>query len=165
PGIALQAGIEEARRILQRSALGEGHLHDTLVGLAGADDAAVRPHRNAAPLPLLDHIGHSLLDERPNLREHLAAPITQLLDARIDQTRRRVCVFAFLWAALLHGCFLHDLSLTSSRRAICWPVSPRRRTELRGAHHPRGCRGNARPSAWTCRAAKAAATHRGRRPP
>ena len=28
PGIAFEAGIEEARRVLQRRTLGEGHLHD-----------------------------------------------------------------------------------------------------------------------------------------
>ena len=61
PGVAFEAGVEEARRILQRGALGEGHLHDVLVGLAGADHPVVLPHRNASPLPLLDHLGVGFL--------------------------------------------------------------------------------------------------------
>src|SRR5581483_9904363 len=31
PHVAVEAGIEEARRVLQRRAPGEGHLHDALV--------------------------------------------------------------------------------------------------------------------------------------
>src|SRR4051794_34089746 len=45
PRVALEAGIEEAGRILQRGPLEEGHLHHVLVGLTGADQRAVRPHR------------------------------------------------------------------------------------------------------------------------
>src|SRR3954454_23367786 len=41
PGVALQARVEEARRILQRCALGEGELDGVLVGLAGADHSVV----------------------------------------------------------------------------------------------------------------------------
>ena len=37
--------VEEMGRILQRRALGEGKLHDILVGFASADDAVVRPDR------------------------------------------------------------------------------------------------------------------------
>src|SRR5262249_46596269 len=44
PGVAFEAGIEQACRVFQRSALGEGQLHDGLVGLAGADDSVVFPH-------------------------------------------------------------------------------------------------------------------------
>ena len=50
PRVALQARVEEARGIFQRRALGEGHLHGALVGLAGADDPVVRPHGNAPGL-------------------------------------------------------------------------------------------------------------------
>ena len=46
PGVAFEAGVEQARRVLQRGALGEGQLHDVLVGLAGADDPVVLPDRN-----------------------------------------------------------------------------------------------------------------------
>src|ERR1700704_5844504 len=52
--VSVEARVEEAGRILQRRALGEGKLHDTLVGFASADDAIVRPNRSAHPLPLLD---------------------------------------------------------------------------------------------------------------
>jgi len=41
--------FEEARRVLQRGAVGEGHLHDSLVRLTGADDSGVLPHRNPSP--------------------------------------------------------------------------------------------------------------------
>src|SRR6185503_19719466 len=44
PHIAFEAGVEEACRVLQRGAPGEGQLHDLLVRLAGADDAVVLPH-------------------------------------------------------------------------------------------------------------------------
>src|SRR5260370_29022032 len=63
PGIAFEAGVEEARSVLQRGALGEGQFYDSLVRLTGADDAGVLPHRNSSPLPLLDHFGVGLLDE------------------------------------------------------------------------------------------------------
>src|SRR6267142_3339037 len=111
PGVTFEAGVEEACRVLQRGALGEGHLHDILVRLTGADYSGVRPHRNPSPLPLLDHFGVGLLDENSDPSERLAAPITQLLDSRIYQLRGRVSAFSFLRAALrlLHGgCrFLH----------------------------------------------------------
>src|SRR5918998_6160289 len=58
--VPLEAGVEEARGILQRRSLGERHLHDALVGLAGADDSVVLPHRDASPLPLLDDFGVGL---------------------------------------------------------------------------------------------------------
>src|SRR5258705_2104974 len=96
PGVAFEAGVEEACRVLQRGALGEGHLHDVLIRLTGADDTRVRPNRNPSPLPLLDHCGVGLLDENSNSSERLAPPITQLLDSRIDQPRRRVSSFSFL---------------------------------------------------------------------
>src|SRR5262249_37082774 len=106
PGVAFEAGVEEARRVLQRSALGEGHLHDILVRLAGADHSGVRPHRNPSPLPLLDHIGNGLLNENSDPSVRLA------LYSRIYQLRGRVSSFSFLRAARpLHGCcrFLHGL--------------------------------------------------------
>src|SRR6202047_3261889 len=100
PGVAFEAGVEEARRVLQRGALGEGHLHDILVRLTGADHSGVRPHRNPSPLPLLDHFGVGLLDENSDPSERLAPPITQLLDSCIYQLRGRVSSFFFLRAAL-----------------------------------------------------------------
>src|SRR5437773_5330304 len=71
PGVAFEAGVEEARRVLQRGALGEGQLHGALVRLTGADDSGVLPHRDPSPLPLLDHLGVGLLDEHSDTSEHL----------------------------------------------------------------------------------------------
>src|ERR1700736_2829901 len=71
-GVAFEAGVEEARRVLQRGALGEGHLHDILVRLTSADYSGVPPHRNRSPLPLLDHFGVGLLDENSEPSERLA---------------------------------------------------------------------------------------------
>jgi hypothetical protein len=69
--------------------LGEGHLHSALISLAGADDAGMGPYRDPSPLPLLDDFRISLLDERPDPRQRLAPPISELLDALIDQMSRR----------------------------------------------------------------------------
>src|SRR5262245_44646773 len=57
PDVPVETGIEETGRVLQRRSLGKGHLDGVLVGLASADDAAVRPDRRAGirgfhPLPL-----------------------------------------------------------------------------------------------------------------
>src|SRR5438093_11942863 len=49
--VSVETRVEETGRILQRGALGEGKLHDTLVGFASADDAVVQPNR-VAPLPV-----------------------------------------------------------------------------------------------------------------
>src|SRR5712671_1260040 len=87
PGVAFKAGVEQSRRVLERSALGERQLDDALVRLAGADDAIVRPNRNASPLPLLDHLGVSLFDESADVGERLAPPVAQFLDPRVDQPR------------------------------------------------------------------------------
>src|SRR5262245_36383835 len=110
PGIAFEAGVEEAFRVLQRGAFGEGHLHHALIGLPRANDSGVRPHRNPSPLPLLDHFGVSLLDEDADPGERLASPVQQLLNSRIYQLRG-ACHFFFVRAALplLHvrGCFFH----------------------------------------------------------
>src|SRR5256885_2051772 len=45
PGVPAEAGVEDARRILQGRSLRERHLHDVLVGLARADDSVVQPAR------------------------------------------------------------------------------------------------------------------------
>src|SRR5262245_53707043 len=89
PDVAFEAGVEEARRVLQRGALCEGHLHDIRVRLTGADHSGMRPHRNPSPLPLLDHFGVDLLDENSDPSERLAPPITQLLDSRVYPLRGR----------------------------------------------------------------------------
>src|SRR5437899_11337721 len=99
PGVAFEAGVEEAGRVLQRGALREGHLYDILVSLTGADDSCVRPHRNPSPLPLLDHFGVGLLDETSDPSERFAPPITQLVNSRIYQMRGRVSCFCLVRAA------------------------------------------------------------------
>src|SRR5207247_6359921 len=45
--VSVEARVEETGRIFQRRALGEGQLHDILVGFAGADDAVVGRTRGA----------------------------------------------------------------------------------------------------------------------
>src|SRR5215470_12029784 len=102
PRVSVKTGVEEARRILQSRAFGEGHLHDGLVGLACADQSVVRPHRNPSPLPLFDDFGIGFFDQGAQPAEHLAPPVAELLDSRVDQLRRRL---AFLRPALLHARF------------------------------------------------------------
>src|SRR5947209_3832993 len=101
PYVPFEAGVEEAGWVLQSGALGKGHLHHALVRFAGADDAVVRPHRNAAhrvrrlsPFHLLDHVGGGLSDEHPDASQRLTAPIAQLLDPRVDQTGGGVLRFS-----------------------------------------------------------------------
>src|SRR3546814_1472335 len=62
------------------------------------------------PLPLLDHVGIGLSDESADPGEHLAPPIIQLRDSRIDQPRGRVSAFFCLRAAVLHGYPSHALA-------------------------------------------------------
>src|SRR5262249_4929614 len=107
PYVPLKTGIEEARRILQARAFGEGHLHDALVSLTGADQSVVRPHRNASPLPLLDNVGTRFFDEAAQPAHLLPPPVAELLDSLIYQLRRR---FASLRPALLHPRFASLLS-------------------------------------------------------
>jgi len=92
PGIALEAGVEQTGRVLQRRALGEGHFDYVLVGLSRADDAAVGPDRNArrcrlGPLPLFDDLRVGRMDDFANSGEHLPAPVPEFLDLRIDLSR------------------------------------------------------------------------------
>src|SRR3984893_17683013 len=61
--VSVETRVEEAGRVLQRRAFGEGKLHDALVGFTGAYNAVVRPNRSAHPLPLLDDVGVRFLDE------------------------------------------------------------------------------------------------------
>src|SRR4026208_795813 len=68
--VSLETRVEETGRILQRRALGEGELHGLLVGLAGADDAVVRPD-GTGPLPLFDHIRVGFLDQLSHFAEGL----------------------------------------------------------------------------------------------
>src|SRR5262249_16438644 len=114
PLIAFEAGVEEVSRVLERGPLGESQLHGLLVGLAGADDSVMLPHRNAqhrvrrlSPFHLLDDVGVGLPDETSDASERLAAPILQLLDSRINQRRGRVSSYSLRAAlSLVHGCCL-----------------------------------------------------------
>src|SRR6202044_2002866 len=52
-------------------------------------------HRDASPLPLLNHIGVGLLDQLSDVGERLAPPIIELLDPGIDQPRGGLSIFRF----------------------------------------------------------------------
>ena len=67
---------------------GERHLHDALVGLAGAEHPVVVPRRNSSPLPLLDDIGIGFLHQGAEPAERLAPPVAELLDPLVDELRR-----------------------------------------------------------------------------
>src|SRR5262249_52585985 len=99
PRVSLQTRVEEPRRILESRPLGEGHLHDTFVSLARADQTVVRPHRNSSPLPLLDDFRIGLLDQATEPAQHLAPPVAQLLDSCIDELGGRP---AWLRIGLFH---------------------------------------------------------------
>src|SRR5439155_20103272 len=97
--------VEETRRILKRRALGEGKLHDTFVGFAGADDAVVRPNRSAHPLPLLDDVRVCFLDELAHSAEGCPAPVREFGDSFRDQLR---CRLALARVRLFHVLLLDE---------------------------------------------------------
>src|SRR3989442_11737984 len=72
--VSVETRVEEAGRILQRRALGEGKLHDILVGFASGDDAVVRPNRSAHPLPLLADVRGGVLVELAHYAGGVLAP-------------------------------------------------------------------------------------------
>src|ERR1022692_2887213 len=107
-------------RIVQRRALGEGKLHDILVGFASADDAVVRANRSAHPLPLrfasaddavvranrsahplplLDDVRVCFLDELAHSAEGFPAPVPEFGDSFRDELR---CRLALARARLFH---------------------------------------------------------------
>src|SRR5262249_35547674 len=100
---------------------GKGHLHDVLVRLACADQSVVRPHRNALPLPLLGDLGIGFLDQRTEPAEHLAPPVAELLDSRVDQLRRRL---SLLRPARLHGNVTRSTLTPRPMRSRGMPLSP-----------------------------------------
>src|SRR5829696_6945167 len=82
PGATFKTRVEQACRVLQRGALGEGQLDVALVGLTGADEACVLPHRDPqhsvrrlSPFHRLDHVGVGRPDEAADPGERLAPPI------------------------------------------------------------------------------------------
>src|ERR1035437_6724291 len=90
--VSVETRVEETGRILQRRALSEGKLHDTLVGFAGADDAVVRPNRSAHPLPLLDDVRVCFLDELAHSAEGFPAPVPEFGDSFRDELRCRLAL-------------------------------------------------------------------------
>src|SRR5258705_6949294 len=75
--VPIETRVEESRRILQRRTLGEGQLDHPLVGFACADDALVRPHRSAHPLPLLEDVRDCFLDKLAHSGKGLPAPVPE----------------------------------------------------------------------------------------
>src|SRR5882672_7527681 len=90
--VAVETRVEETSWILQRRALGEGKLHDLLVGFASADDAVVRPDRSAHPLPLLDNVRVCFLDELAHSAESFRAPVPEFGDSCRDELRCRLAL-------------------------------------------------------------------------
>src|SRR5260221_7191440 len=142
--VSVETGVEETGRILQRRALGEGELHDILVGLASADDAVVRPDRSAHPLPLLDDVRVCFLDELAHSAEGFPAPSPEFGDSFRDELR---CRLALARARLFHVLILevpdifhlqesggHACKITYRIRAIPHQKSMSRWEELRRQH-------------------------------
>src|SRR5882724_5936102 len=112
--VSVETRVEETGRILQRRALGEGKLHDILVGFASADDAVVRPNRSAHPLPLLDDVRVCFLDELAHSAEGFPAPVPEFGDPFRDELR---CRLALARARLFHVLILEVRLLGSAMMA------------------------------------------------
>jgi hypothetical protein len=116
-GVAVETGIEQFCRIIQRRAFGEGQLDLVLVGFAGADDAVHRPHRHAAPFHLLDR--HPAAPDGSDLRimrQRLAAPVAELCDPGVDHRPMRSSLFVVIAS--------RSLAFTSFRQATGSPADP-----------------------------------------
>src|SRR5438034_2127753 len=86
-----------------------------------------RNQRSGERDTLLDHFGVGLVDENSDPSGHLAPPITQLLDSRINQLRGRVSSFSFLDAALRPhhgGCSTSSWLLSLPRGNIAPTTAP-----------------------------------------
>src|ERR1700722_10179338 len=105
--VSIETRVEQMGRILESGALGESQLHDLLVGFARAENAFVRPDRNAPPLPFLDDARNRFLDEFAHSLEGCAAPVTEFGDPGRNEFRRR-------WV-LARGRLLH-LSISMDHR-------------------------------------------------
>ncbi|HEY6420543.1 MAG TPA: SDR family NAD(P)-dependent oxidoreductase [Candidatus Binataceae bacterium] len=120
--VSVETRVEETGRILQRRALGEGKLHDLLVGFASADDAVVRPNRSAHPLPLLDDVRVCFLDELAHSAEGFPAPVPEFGDSFRDELRCRLPLArARLFHVLTTGgaeCFPGEVSYGASKNAL-----------------------------------------------
>src|SRR5205814_2233081 len=85
--VSAETRVEETGGILQGRALGEGKLHDILVGFSSTDDAVVRPNRSAHPLPLLDDVRVCFLDELAHSAKGIPAPVPEFGDSFRDELR------------------------------------------------------------------------------
>src|SRR5207253_3193647 len=117
--VSVETRVEETGRILQRRALGEGKLHDILVGFASADDAVVRPNRSAHPLPLLDDVRVCFLDELAHSAEGFPAPVPEFGDSFRDELR---CRLALARARLFHVLILEVPTIESTGDAEIVPL-------------------------------------------
>src|SRR6185437_6806205 len=116
PRVAFEARIEQALGVLELGAFGEGELDDRLVRFAGADDSAIGPYGDAAPLPLLYDLGIRRLDELSHMRERLAAPIAKFGDPCADELGGRLGAGGFLHR-LDHGRRMRgDYTRSAARR-------------------------------------------------
>src|ERR1700745_3948381 len=106
--VSVETRVEETGGVLERGALGEGKLHDILVGFASADDAVVRPNRSAHPLPLLDDVRVCFFDELAHSAEGFPPPVPEFGDSIRDVLRRRL---ALARARLFHDLILGELTL------------------------------------------------------
>src|SRR5471032_2779899 len=139
--VSVETRVEETGRILQRRALGEGQLHDLLVGFASADDAVVRPHRSSHPLPLFDDVRVCFLDALAHSAEGCPAPVPECGDPFRDELR---CRRALARARLFHVLILvsrtsgsqHVGTRTSVRRAAHPARAPAARLRRRGPARP-----------------------------
>ena len=125
--------LKRPERVLHECTLGEGHLHGVLVRLTGADDPVVRPDRDAhhpirrlLPLPLLDHLGIGLLDQRANSRQRLVTPVTSAARRRSAlRLRDRLCHVRPATSAC-RACTRRDPSARRSGRPTARPRAPSR---------------------------------------
>src|SRR5262249_2569393 len=90
PDISLEAGVEEPRRVVQRSSSRRGHLDDLLGRLSGANDPGVRPHGSPHPLPLFDDLWICAVDDLSYPCERLSTPVAKFLDLFVDECGRGV---------------------------------------------------------------------------
>src|ERR1700722_10233086 len=123
--VSVETRVEETGWILQGRALGEGQLHDILVGFARADDAVVRPDRGAGfggfdPLPLLDNLRVCFLDERAHSAEGFPAPVPELGDSLRDELR---CRLALARARLFHGLIYCDFAAAHDATSTALNIS------------------------------------------
>src|SRR5437868_5657229 len=127
--VSVEARVEETGRIFQRRALGEGKLHDPLIGFAGADNAVVRPNRGAGfgwfdPLPLLDDVRVCFLEEFAHSAEGFSAPVPEFGDSFRDELR---CRLALARARLFHVLILEVPDIFHARqwRIVMQTMIPR----------------------------------------